>query len=412
MTRLVAHVGRIAYNDFIARGRNPTEGSNMKYFLILFLLSTTAAAAADDLDAIVKTARDKKVNFDARFDAVGRLQELGTVEVLRGLLSDPAISWAAADALGEIGRDAEAAIPELAKLAAAVDESEVNSVIADQAMEAIGKIGVGTREALQAMATRMSKKRDGEAAFVLMKLGEPGVEELFRLAILYSDDKRPESERRFGEAYSIVRWGDPPFPRERIPLLEKYFKQKGTRGRLAGKALAAIGDPAKETVVSYLDSTDRELRVMAAESLSHMNWFAKRERTYRKATTPDPVPDDELFSKVAPLVSDASDELDWRLFHVLLAADVKRAMNVPVIAAMWKKDLERQLYEYAQRRQRKFTVYVYKKIKGQWIKQDDRTFIGDEMTARKYESDVNSFTPADQWLAKSNLEHWPTPDGR
>lgn len=144
--------------------------------------------------------QDRDADFHQRSGAAFVLGGIGgelCVEPLRAVLDDPSISWAAVCALGEIGSPAMNAVDDLARIAGAdVDPTSNEGFAAERAIEAIGKIGFGSEEAVDALVRCMSRGRNYDAALALTKLGAPGAEALFDLAAKYADSEQPYQERR------------------------------------------------------------------------------------------------------------------------------------------------------------------------------------------------------------------------
>src|SRR5205814_5901592 len=133
---------------------------------------------------------------------------------------------------------------------------------------------------------------------------------LLTLALKYSSDKRPEQDKRYGEAYSVLASGRVHLGKELIPVFEKHLKEGGDKAALAARALASIGLPAKAALIKLLNAENREVALNAADGLSWMSFDARR---FRNEKVEDPVSADEVFPTLLRILRGKDRQFDSRV---------------------------------------------------------------------------------------------------
>lgn len=114
----------------------------------------------------------------------------------------------------------------------------------------------------------------------------------------------------------------------------------------------------------------------------------------------EPVKADEVFPKLLKIYKGKDGKLDWRIIEVMRRLDEETTLAIPEILKEEQEAISEFLRREAKRLTKKYTVWVYQKVNGRWVKDEGRTYVGDEETARKYVADVNKHQ---DWTATSNL---------
>lgn len=314
----------------------------MKWLLApaLACLLPCLSLAAETVDELVAKLEDKKSDLSARgqaAQALGKINGKKAINALREALKDEHLQYYAIVALGTMGPAAREAADDLAEIVEKdASKEEIVAFMRRQATESIGKIGHGSPKVIKALELCMSKRRCESAAVTLTQLGAPGADALVAAAVKYLSDKGQETGR-FSEAYGILAYGT--LPKDMIPTFTEHIKKGGYNARVAGRALASVGLPAKDGLVKLLDDNDQNVRAEAALSLSWMNFNAQAARRFRNEQVKDPVSASEVFPKLKAMLKRKDGTVDKRILDALVGIDQAKAMADPEIEKLVQNEL-------------------------------------------------------------------------
>ncbi|HXV22785.1 MAG TPA: HEAT repeat domain-containing protein, partial [Alphaproteobacteria bacterium] len=223
--------------------------------------------SAAEIDTLVERLKHEDDGF-VQWHIIRALEQVGpaAVPALTDALRDErsTVRAGAAEALGEIGGDAESGIPALT--AALRDEDDQ---VRQSAAGALGEIGASTDAAIFALSEALSDKSSfmrWQAAKALERIGPAAAAAVPSLSRSLDD---PDKDVRWRAAAAVRAIG--PAAGGAVPSLARALESSDDDlRRAAAQALGAIGAEAKGTtgaLIRALQDADHDVRTAAAEAL-------------------------------------------------------------------------------------------------------------------------------------------------
>jgi len=321
-----------------AGGQETREEFSVRYEEIEKVSSQLEQHGEAAIDALVQIMNDRGYSRVTRFGASFSLARIGgerVVDPLITALNDPEMNYAAAWSLGRIGPIAKRATPHLVKIVTAVPTTSLKRLddfraTQEEAVEAIGRIGHGSPEAIDALTQRLRNRkeddRDYATARAMSKLGEAGAERLLILAAEHSN--QPDVWNfRLTEAYAVIATEN--FGFDVKALMLKHLVANGDTAGVAVLAVAMIGEPAKADLLKLIVHEDPEVCLRAIGSLSRMNFNASAARRFRNENVENPVSANEVFPIILNRHRLDDGSIGFRFVRAMFHFDFKAACEIP-----------------------------------------------------------------------------------
>jgi HEAT repeat protein len=304
-------------------------------------INAESARHGETVKSLAKILQNEKAERQIRIDAAMRLGRIGGKEVvgpLKSVLTDKSIQVFVVYALKTVGRDASDALPDLVKLLRAQINDNKRGFERRELIDAIGSLGYGSQDAADVLALYLKEHRDYDAAKALAKLGPPGAEVLVSLAVKYSKNDRPSSERKHSEAYALLAAGYP-LPKDLIPVFKKHLLKGGDAAIVAGLGFACVGAPAVPVLRELLEDKNANVRAYAAKALANMQFNVNAARAFRGEKIKDPFSQKEIYAKLKKLYKLSDNQVDIRIVDAMIGIDQDRCMSDPEIVEVLRKPL-------------------------------------------------------------------------
>jgi HEAT repeat protein len=228
---------------------------------------------------LLDIADEPKANLKIRLAAIAALGEMGSdadaaVPTLAKFLRDPKreIRLKAVDALASLGSSAKAAVPELT--AALKDSDEALRL---GAANTLGKIGIEAKSAVPALVEALEDTSNIVRLKVTNALANMGLEAESAVPALIEAMSDPDQEVQMGAIGALGRIGVQAKPA--IPELTRALTNPNSRTRVSAMmALSNIGAGASDVVpelIKSLTNTERDMRSFAAIALGRIGPQAK-----------------------------------------------------------------------------------------------------------------------------------------
>ncbi|MGE3808995.1 MAG: HEAT repeat domain-containing protein [Gemmataceae bacterium] len=178
-------------------------------------------------------------------------------------LRDPFVRRYVAGTLGNLGDDAEAAVPALTRL---IQETDQDPATVVAAVQALGRIGVAGLPALIDALQHPLKQVRREAVWAIKRLGPHGERAVPALIDALEDS---DSRVRMGAAHALGSMG--PLAATAVPALIKSLGHTNLIFcRLAAEALSRIGAAARPALEEACQHSDRYIRREASWALDRL----------------------------------------------------------------------------------------------------------------------------------------------
>jgi HEAT repeat protein len=220
------------------------------------------------LEAITRTAMDKSEDMSVRFEAISALSKFrsspaerlkSAVETLRTILNDGSydLKYRAAVALGEIGKGAAAAVPDLLKRYAQADGHTMHVV-------ARALADIGDRTAIEPMIRELNNQRVVSAPVnAIQVLGGIRDPEAVGPLIKVFTDRPRDAICQTEAAKALVQIRHP----SAVGPLIQLLRDPHSYNPAISDALAGIGKPSVGSLIEALDDSALSVRQQAAQAL-------------------------------------------------------------------------------------------------------------------------------------------------